>query len=111
MNRYLLIHRLMGPAVLLLLGTIALLHQAHIASWNLFVPLLLILIGVIKLAERAALASQPPPQEPYPGMPYQGMPYQGSNYPGAPYQAPGAGAVPPAAPAHDAGTNVEGDRR
>ena len=28
MNRYMLIHRLMGPAILLLLGIIALLHQA-----------------------------------------------------------------------------------
>ena len=46
-----------GPAVLLLLGIIALLHEADLASWNLFFPLLLILIGVLKLAERAALAA------------------------------------------------------
>ncbi len=59
MNRYYFIHRLTGPAVLLLLGVIALLHQAGIASWDLFVPLLLILIGVLKLAERAMLASDP----------------------------------------------------
>jgi hypothetical protein len=59
MNRYFFIHRLTGPAVLLLLGVIALLHQAGIASWDLFVPLLLILIGVLKLVERALLASDP----------------------------------------------------
>ena len=43
MNRYYFIRRLTGPAVLLLLGVIALLHQAGIASWDLFVPLLLII--------------------------------------------------------------------
>jgi hypothetical protein len=68
MNRYILIRRLCGPAILLLLGTVALLHEAHIVSWNIFVPLLLILIGVIKLAERAAIAADPyPPGVPYPG--------------------------------------------
>ena len=57
MNRYILIRRLTGPAILLLLGIVALLHEADLASWNLFVPLLLILIGVLKLAQRAALAA------------------------------------------------------
>jgi hypothetical protein len=76
MNRCMMLHRLTGPAILLLLGIVALLHEAHIVSWNIFVPLLLILIGVIKLAERAAMAS-----EPYP--PYQG-PYQGAVNPNAP---------------------------
>ena len=68
MNRYIFIHRLTGPAILLLLGTVALLHQAHVVSWNIFVPLLLILLGVLKLAERAAIANEPyPPANPYPG--------------------------------------------
>jgi len=101
MNRYMLIHRLMGPAILLLLGITALLHQAGVVKWHLFVPLLLILIGVIKLAERAALASEPPPQQPYPGQPYY--------YPGAPNQAPEA--VPPASSASEATNSVEGDRQ
>jgi len=59
MNRYIVIRRLMGPAILLLIGVLALLHQFDVISnfWRLFWPLLLILIGVIKLAERAALAS------------------------------------------------------
>ena len=73
MNRYYFIHRLTGPAVLLLLGVLALLHQAGFASWDLFVPLLLILIGVLKLAERAVLASEPPANSypyQYPPQPY-----------------------------------------
>ena len=55
MNRYILIRRLRGPAILLLLGIIALLHESGLVEfWSLFFPLLLILIGVLKLAERAA---------------------------------------------------------
>ena len=81
MNRYILIRRLTGPCVLLLLGVVALLHQADLVSWNIFVPLLLILIGVLKLAQRAALAAAG--DEPvYPG-----------GYPGA--YGYGAGPVPP----------------
>lgn len=57
MNRYILIRRLTGPCILLLLGVVALLHQADLVSWSIFVPLLLILIGVLKLAQRAALAA------------------------------------------------------
>ena len=58
MNKYILIRRLRGPAILLLLGTVLLLWQAGLVEfWDLFFPLLLILIGVMKLAERAALAA------------------------------------------------------
>ncbi|HEY6490892.1 MAG: hypothetical protein WCC26_21675 [Terracidiphilus sp.] len=79
MNRYILIRRLTGPSVLLLLGVVALLHQADLVSWSIFIPLLLILIGVLKLAQRAALAVAG--DEPmYPGSPYPGAPYQGSQY-------------------------------
>jgi hypothetical protein len=85
MNRYILIRRLTGPAVLLLLGLVALLHEADLVSWNIFVPLLLILIGVLKLAQRAALAAAG--DEPmYPGYPG----YTGSGYP--------YGAQPPVQP-------------
>lgn len=70
MNRYILIRRLRGPAILLLLGTILLMHQAGLIDfWSLFFPLLLILIGVLKLAERAALAAAGD-ETPYPGSPY-----------------------------------------
>src|SRR5262249_12038467 len=58
MNKYILIRRLRGPAILLLLGTVLLLWQAGLVEfWDIFFPLLLILIGVLKLAERAALAA------------------------------------------------------
>ena len=74
MNRYILVRRLMGPSILLLLGIVALLSQAHIVHFYLFFPLLLILIGVLKLVERAVLTAEggyPPPQPwgPYPGAP------------------------------------------
>ncbi|MGA7245265.1 MAG: hypothetical protein WBX19_18925 [Terracidiphilus sp.] len=70
MNRYILIRRLRGPAILLLLGTILLMHEAGMVDfWSLFFPLLLILIGVLKLAERAALAAAGD-ETPYPGSPY-----------------------------------------
>ena len=70
MNRYILIRRLRGPAILLLLGVIALLHESGLVEfWSLFFPLLLILIGVLKLAERAALAAAGD-EVPYPGSAY-----------------------------------------
>jgi hypothetical protein len=58
MNRYIMIHHLRWPAVILLTGTLALLSQLGLIDhfWSWFWPLLLILIGVIMLAERAALA-------------------------------------------------------
>ena len=93
MNRYILIRRLRGPAILLLIGILALLSQAHLISfWGLFFPLLLILIGVLKLAERAALAAAGD-EAGYPGT-YPGA-YPG--YPGAsyPYGAAGPAGVPP----------------
>lgn len=90
MNRYLLIRRLRGPAVLLLIGTLALLDQMGVIEhfWHLFWPLLFILMGVILLAERAVLSIDGPGVPPYPASPYSGPPYPGSPYPGAPY--PGA---------------------
>jgi Domain of unknown function (DUF5668) len=77
MNRYILIRRLRGPAILLLLGTLALLHEMGAIPylWRLFWPLLLITLGLLQLAERAALSSQGYPI--FPGAPWheasQGM--------------------------------------
>ena len=96
MNRYIIIHRLRWPALLLLTGVIALLDQAGILSWGRAWPLYLILLGVLALAERATLANEPPPPPAYPygyappaGYPgYQGD-YQGG-YPGAPTPQPAA---------------------
>jgi len=110
MNRYILLRRLTGPAVLLLLGIVALLHQANLVRFSIFVPLLLIMIGVIKLAQRAVLASEPPPPvNQYPGAtmypPYAGAPYQ------TPYQAPHTPPAPPATePTHDFGNDPEGGK-
>lgn len=91
MSRYIMIRRLMGPAILLLIGVLALLRQFDVIPhlWRLFWPLLLILIGVIKLAERAALAS-----EGYPPYVYgpQGAPGAAPAQPGPPN--PGTSIVP-----------------
>jgi len=108
MNRYILIRRLTGPSVLLLLGIVALLHQADLVRWSLFIPLLLILIGVLKLAQRAALAAsgdEPPYPGTYPGT-YPGAPnpYAGTANPAAGAGQPGVAIVP----SQDAGRGPEG---
>lgn len=102
MNRYILIHRMRGPAILILFGVVLWLHLADLVDfWSLFIPLLLILIGVLKLAERAALAAAG--DEAYPGSPY---PYGASANPGAsgtsPSQ-PGTSIVPAGAPEYGKG--------
>ena len=88
MNRYILIHRLRGPAILLLIGVLALMDHLGVINhfWSWFWPLMMITIGALMLAERAALASEDyyPPQ-PYPGAPYQGPGYPGQGYPGPGY--------------------------
>jgi hypothetical protein len=96
MNQYFFIRRLRGPAVLLLLGILALLHNWGIINglWHLFWPLLLILIGVLMLAERAALAAE----EGYPLWPFSGD----ANGAGTTSQGMGVG-VPPA---QDQGTSI-----
>ena len=75
MNQYFLIRRLRGPAILLLVGVIALLHTSGVihSFWHLFWPLLLILLGVLLLVERAALAGEGG----YPMWPFGGSPNQG----------------------------------
>lgn len=91
MNRYILIRRLRWPAILLLLGTILLLHEAGLVDfWSLFFPLLLILIGVLKLAERAALAAAG--DEPYANS--QQYPYGATNPAPAGAAQPGTAIVP-----------------
>jgi hypothetical protein len=105
MNRYILIRRLTGPSILLLLGVVALLHQADLVSWNIFVPLLLILLGLLKLAQRAALAvagDDPAYQRtPYPYGP--GTPVTTASGPAA---QPGTAIVP--APPQDLRGDSEG---
>jgi hypothetical protein len=110
-NRYIFIRRLRGPAILLLIGVLALLHQAGAIQhfWRLFWPLLLIMLGVIMLAERAALEVD------------GGYPVvSGGQYPGMgqPSVAQGAGqpagtastAIVPAQP-HEFGNDLDGGKQ
>jgi hypothetical protein len=104
MNRYILIRRLRWPAILLLLGTILLMHEAGLVDfWSLFFPLLLILIGVLKLAERAALAAAG--DEAYAQYPYGATPATPGVVQPQPSQ-PGTSIVPAGAP--DYGKGPEG---
>lgn len=116
MSRYIMIRRLRWPAILMLVGVVALLHELGVVDhfWHMFVPLLLILLGTLLLAERAALAVEGYP--PYSGFP----PYPGAmdpsmnpgGYPGAnpmtgvpqPPPQPGTAIVP----VHD--NDFENDR-
>jgi hypothetical protein len=92
MNRYILIRRLRGPAILLLIGVIALLHSTGLVHsfWRWFWPLLLIALGVMLLAERAMLAADGG----YPGWPYGGAPGQDPMNPN-PMNPGGSTGVPP----------------
>jgi phosphatidylserine synthase len=91
MNRYIMIRRLRGPAILLLAGIILLLHEADLVEfWGLFLPLLLILIGVLKLAERAALAAAGD-EAFFPGGPY---PYGATAVAATAPPVPGSAIVP-----------------
>ena len=58
MNRYIMIHHLRWPAIVLLAGILALFRQLGVIScfWCWFWPMLLIMIGIFMLAERTALA-------------------------------------------------------
>ncbi len=97
MNRYILIRRLRGPAILLLIGVIALLHQTGVVYhfWHLFWPLALILWGVMLLAERAVLEMDGYPQV-YPDAQYPGAYPPGSNPGSAPPPPPPGTAIVPA---------------
>jgi hypothetical protein len=106
MNRYILIRRLRGPAILLLLGIVALLHEADLVDgWSIFFPLLLILIGVLKLAERASLAAAGDAAM-YPGAPYAYGAGVNPAASGVPQPQPGTSIVPAAT--QDYGKGSEG---
>jgi hypothetical protein len=114
MSRYILIRRLRWPAILLLIGVLALLHQAGVIAhfWHLFWPLLLIMLGLLLLAERAALAAEG--DSPYFGAPWQNTNQgagQGAGQGTAPAAGQGAGPAGTAiAPpqTHDFGNDVKG---
>lgn len=109
MNRYILIRRLRGPVILLLIGSIALLHSTGVVHsfWHWFFPLLFITLGLLLLAERAALASE----EGFGMWPSGGAPNPGAYDPrsatGVPPYPGQPTAIVPAAP-HDLGKDSNG---
>jgi hypothetical protein len=106
MSRYMLIRRLRGPAFLLLIGVIALLHQMGVIyhGFRLFWPLALILWGVLLLAERAALEVEGYP-DPYGGNPYPGGPVPGAPQPGPPATSTSTSIVPATPDDYQRGSN------
>jgi hypothetical protein len=106
MSHYIMIRRLRGPAILLLIGGVALLDQTGVIHhfWGWFWPLLLILLGVLMLAERAALAAEGG----YPVWPYPGQPYPGVNPCGAPPPPPAGNSATVSASSHEFGKNSQG---
>lgn len=83
MNRYLFLHRIKFPVLILVFGVTALLDQWNILSFDQSWPLYLIVLGALMLAERAAWsqAYAPPPN------------YQVGGQPGA-WGAAGSGTGP-----------------
>jgi len=95
-----MIRRLRVPAILLLIGILALLDRMGVVHsfWRYFWPLLLIVVGVTLLAERVALVAEGGYPMPFsgaqatasnPGAVHPGIPYPGSatgvpTYPGQP---------------------------
>ena len=79
MNPYIFIHRIKGPAMLLVFGITALLNEWDIISFGRSWPLYLIVLGVLQLAERAAWSQ-----------------WQQQQYAQAQYAAQGSGVTPPA---------------
>jgi Domain of unknown function (DUF5668) len=68
MNRYIFLHRIKGPVMLLVFGVTALLDQWDVLSYGKSWPLYLIAFGVLQLAERAAW-SQMQYEQPSAGQP------------------------------------------
>ncbi len=94
MSRYIMIRRLRAPVILLLIGTLSLLHRMGVVPyfWRLVWPLLLIALGLLLLAERVALGAEGYPS--CPGSPWQG-PWPVSNPPASPGAASGPAGVSP----------------
>jgi hypothetical protein len=109
MNHYIMIRRLRGPAILLLIGGVWLLHATGVLDhpWHWFWPLLMILLGVLMLAERMVLtAGGGYPQGPYPGQPGAGTIDPQSTTGVPPYS--GQSEAHTSTHLHDSGNNPEG---
>lgn len=105
MNRYIFIHRIKGPAMILVFGVTALLNQWDILSFGKSWPLYLIVLGVLQLAERAAWSqAQYPVADPYAGS----VPGQGNwGGPAAPPPSSSLTITPPNMPQDDKSQNRE----
>jgi hypothetical protein len=105
MSHYIMIRRLRGPAILLLIGVVALLDHTRVIHhfWGWFWPLLLIMIGVFMLAERMALAAEGG----YPMWPYPGQPYPGSTPGGVPLSSPAESSATVSASSHEFGNDSQ----
>jgi len=68
MNRYVFLHRIKGPVMILVFGVTALLNQWGILSYGESWPLYLIALGLLQLAERAAWSEAQVPPTPYSGV-------------------------------------------
>ncbi len=76
MNRYVFLHRIRGPIMILIFGVTALLDQWHVLTFGQSWPLYLIALGLLMLAERAAwmqAQSEIPPPGAYTGAPQPGQ--------------------------------------
>ena len=67
MNRYLFLHRIKWPVMLLVFGVTALLDQWDVLSYDKSWPLYLIAFGALQLAERAAWSQYEQPYASQPG--------------------------------------------
>jgi hypothetical protein len=93
MNPYIFIHRIKGPAMLLVFGITALLNEWDIISFGRSWPLYLIVFGVLQLAERAAWSQW--------HQQYAQGPYAQGVVPGAPDAPPASSSLvvsPPSLP-------------
>jgi len=88
-NRYIFLHRIKGPVMILVFGVTALLDQWHILTYGQSWPLYLIVFGLLQLAERAAWA-----ETQFPGTSAGPGPYPGQQPPGS-WGGPSGPNVPP----------------
>jgi len=89
MNRYIFLHRIKWPVMLLVFGVTALLDQWDVLSYDKSWPLYLIAFGALQLAERAAWSQMQYP-EPYAGQPGNwGAPVSSGPMPPPPPTTPG----------------------
>lgn len=100
MNSYLWIHRIKGPAMLLVFGITALLDEWDVISYGKSWPLYLITFGILQLAERAAWSQMQQAQQAQ----YDAYGQQGP-YPPAPAAPTGSSSSSLSITPHDLGNS------